>query len=225
MGRFTVVFVFGALVGAVVLGVPGGLLGEEEDPHARYGREIPSTPEAQAEMMRKWMATAQPGKFHERLGYFVGDWTVESRMWMGGEGSGPPMESKGEATFRWLMEGRWLAQDYTGSMPMMGEFKGFLLQGYDNFRKQYVSVWVDSIGTAMSTMAGGIDRTGRIIEMFGTMDEPGLDQIGKTAKFAVRITGDDAFVFEIHDLDIIGGNTKVMELLYTRVKSGTDAEK
>jgi Protein of unknown function (DUF1579) len=221
MTRFVVVFICGVLLGAVVLGVPSVLLGKEEDPHAKFGRNIAHTPEAQAEMMKKWQAVATPGKAHERLAYFLGKWQIESKMWMGGEGSGEPMVSKGEATFRWLMEGRWMAQEFSGSIPMMGAYNGFGISGYDNFRKQYVGCWVDSMGTALLNMSGSIDRTGRVIEQFGSMDEPMLDQVGKIAKYVTRITGDDSFAFEIHDLDIIGGNTKVLEMTYTRVKAPT----
>jgi hypothetical protein len=138
-------------------------------------------------------------------------------MWMGGAGSGEPATSSGKATYRWLMEGRWLAQDYSGDMMGM-PFTGFALTGYDNFHRQYVGLWIDSMSTALVTMEGGIDRTGKRIELFGRMDEPMLAQIGKTAKYVTQILGDDRFVFEVHDLDIIGGDTKVLELTYERVK-------
>ena len=72
MSRFIVVFACGVLLGAVVLGVPSVLLGEEEDSHAKFGRDIPQTPEAQAEMMKKWQAASTPGKAHERISSLTG---------------------------------------------------------------------------------------------------------------------------------------------------------
>jgi hypothetical protein len=168
-------------------------------------------------MMKKWQETMTPGRFHERLGYFVGEWKAMTKMWMGGAGSGEPATAAGKATYRWLMEGRWLAQDYTGDMMGM-PFTGFALTGYDNFRHQYAGLWIDSMSTALVTMEGGIDRTGKRIEMFGRVDEPSLGQIGKTAKYVTQILDDDHFVFEFHDLDIIGGETKVLEIAYERVK-------
>jgi hypothetical protein len=211
MGRTIIVFLCGAVVGLGALGVPGFLSGEEDE-HAKYGRDVPEmTPEAQAEMMKTWQAMATPGKYHERLGYFLGDWTTTTKMWMGPQA----MESEGKATFRWLMKGRWMSQDYSGSvmgMPM----RGFGISGYDNYRKAYVGCWMDSFSTVMATYEGGIDRSGKVIEQFGKMDEPTMGQIGKTAKYVTRIVDADTFVFELHDLDIIGGQTKVVEITYTR---------
>jgi hypothetical protein len=209
--------VAGMIAGSfLVLALPA-LSQEGGDPHARYGRDVPATPEAQAAMMKRWQESMTPGRFHERLSYFVGEWKTVTKMWMGGAGSGEPATSSGKATYRWLMEGRWLAQDFSGDM--MGiPFTGFALTGYDNFRKQYTGTWIDSMSTALATMEGGIDRTGKRIEMFGKLDEPMLDQAGKSAKYVTQIVDDDHFTFELHDLDIIGGETKVLGIAYERLK-------
>lgn len=220
MTKTLAVFGAGILAGAaLVWGVPAFSQDGGNDGDAKYGRQVPMDEASQAEMMKKWMATMQTGKYHERLAYFLGDWSTTATMSMGG----PPEKIEGKATFRWLMDGRWLAQET--DMPMMGmQMKGFGISGYDNFKHQYVGMWVDSMGTAMLTMQGNIDRTGKVIVEYGTMDEPGLEQVGKMAKYVTRIVDSDTFVFEIHDLDIIGGETKVMEITYHRKKTGDDGK-
>jgi len=38
----------------------------------------------------------------------------------------------------------------------------------------------------------------------------------KAVKYVYRITGDDTFTFEVHDLGIVPGETKVIEIRYQR---------
>lgn len=170
------------------------------------------SPEKMAEMMKKWMEASKPGEFHARLGRFIGRWDTETTVY----GMGPaPMKSKGEAETRWLFEGRWLVTESKGSMMGM-PLQGFGIQGYDNFRKQYVGMWVDSLGTAMLTMSGPPSRDGKLESQWGLMDEPMTGEVGKHVKYVTRVISDDKFVFEIHDLAIGGDKTKVIEIVHTR---------
>lgn len=128
-----------------------------------------------------------------------------------------PEPETGTATFRWLHEGRWVSQEMKSSM--WGQpYRGFGIQGYDNYKKAYVGTWCDSSSTHLLTFQGNIDQSGKLIEQFGKMDEPMLSQVGKTVKYVTRILDDDSFEFEIHDLDITGGESKVFTIKYTRVK-------
>src|SRR5438045_444988 len=43
------------------------------------------------EMTKRWEAYATPGVNHKTLEPLVGQWTVEARFWMGGQGN-PPTE-------------------------------------------------------------------------------------------------------------------------------------
>jgi hypothetical protein len=99
-------------------------------------------------------------------------------------------------------------------MGMAG--RGFAIQGYDNFKKKYVAMWVDSMSTAMLTMSGNASRDGKTESMWGLMDEPMTGEVGKHVKYVTRVINDDKFIFEIHDLAIGGDKTKVVEIVYTR---------
>jgi hypothetical protein len=77
---------------------------------------MPPTPEQAQQGMAVWQQMSQPSLYHKRLEYFLGDWTVTTRMSPQGPNA-PAQESQGTATYRWLMDGRWLAQDASG--PMM----------------------------------------------------------------------------------------------------------
>jgi hypothetical protein len=53
------------------------------------------------------------------------------------------------------------------------------------------------------------------------MDEWMTGEHDKTVKYLTRIVDENTYVFEIHDLAIVPGETKVMEIEYTRV-TGND---
>ena len=174
------------------------------------------TPEQMQEAMGRWQATMQPTIYHQRLEHFVGKWDLAVKMWMGGPDS-PPQESRGEAETRWLFAGRWLVEDFQSEVMGM-PFNGFSLIGYDNYRREYVGVWVDDMGTSMPTMSGRLDETGKVLTMYGEGDEPMTRELGKQIKYVNRIVDEDTHVFEIHDLAKGGENTVFMEITYTRKK-------
>ncbi|MHC4550953.1 MAG: DUF1579 family protein [Planctomycetota bacterium] len=173
------------------------------------------SPQQMQEMMKKWMEAATPGKHHEALGRYLGQWDTETTIF----GMGPqPMKSKGEAEIRWLMPGRWVVTETKGLM--MGKpMHGFGIHGYDNFQKKYVAMWVDSMNTQLLTMSGHRSPDGTIETMYGRMDEPATGEVGKWVKYVTRMVNDDRLVLEIHDLGIVGRDTKVVEIVHTRKPS------
>ena len=188
---------------------------------AAHSQEAAPTREEQSAMMEEMMKKAQelgsPGEWHAKLNPLVGTWDVETRMWMGGEGAGEPMVSKGNSTNSWILGGRFLRQDFQGEM--MGQpFTGIGLTGYDNFSKKYVSMWIDDMSTVLSTMEGSVDRTGTVFTTYGKMHEWTTGELDKTVKYVLRIIDENMHVFEIHDPYIGEPNTKVLELTYTRKK-------
>ena len=76
-----------------------------------------------------------------------------------------PQESKGTATRKSAMGGRYAVMDVTGKMQMPGEdgkmkdmqFKGMAIEGYDNVKKKFVSSWIDNMGTGIQFSEGTYD--------------------------------------------------------------------
>lgn len=167
----------------------------------------------EAEMMKKWMEVATPGEHHKFYDYFVGSWTTECKMWMGPE----PEITQGKAEYRWIFGNRYLVEDYQG--VWMGQpFQGQSIGGYDNVKQMYTGFWIDSMSTSMMMMEGTLDQTGKVMSQFGTMNEWTTGEQDKTFKTVTRIVDQDSFVFEMHDLHIVPGETKVMEITYKRKK-------
>jgi hypothetical protein len=207
-----------AVVLALAFGIGTAVSQEKkEQPQMPPGMEQPDM----ATMMKKWMATTSPGPQHKWLDKFVGKWKCTSRMWM--DPSMPPMESPGTAEIRWVLEGRWLLQDQKGEMIMpdaQGNMKkvpmnGMGFTGFDRFRKLYVGNWCSSVSTAMLPMSGTVDPSGKVLTMYGEMDEPMLDMVARQVKYVTRWETDDKFVFEVYDL-AAGDNHKVVEVTYER---------
>lgn len=171
----------------------------------------------QAEMMKRWKQVATPGPRHKTLKPLEGKWNTLAKMWMAGP-EGPATESKGKAEYKSILGGRYLQETFDGQLMGM-PFQGMCLLGYDNYKKKYTCCWIDSASTAMLTSEGLLDRTGKVITLYGTMDEWLTGEHDKAVKYVYRIINGDKHIFEIHDLGIVDGdkeNTKIMEITYTR---------
>lgn len=195
--------VFLALVGIANFAAPA---------QEKAKKKLPS----QEEMMKRWQESMTPGDAHKKLEAFVGSWESEVKMWMNGPGSEPAV-SKGTAEYTMILGGRFLQQTVTGEM--MGQtMNGVGITGYDNFKKKYVSFWIDNMGTAMSHMEGSIDNDGRVMTMWGKMDEPMTGEKGKKVKYVTRVIDKDKHVFEVYDVPAWGEKQPVMVVTHTRKK-------
>ena len=169
---------------------------------------------SQEEMMKRWEAAMTPGDAHKSLEAFVGSWNVEAKIWMNGP-KGDPSVSKGSAEYKMALGGRYLQQEFTGEM--MGQpMNGIGYTGYDNFRKKYVSSWIDNMGTALSTMEGTMDKDGKTLTMWGKMDDPSTGEKDKKVKYVTRVVDKDKHVFESYDVSAYGEKAPVMVITYTR---------
>lgn len=169
---------------------------------------------SQEEMMKKWQEVMTPGDAHKKLEAFVGSWDVEAKVWMGGPKSEPSV-SKGTAEYTMALGGRFLQQEFTGEM--MGQsMKGMGYTGYDNFKKKYVSFWIDDMGTAMSTMEGSMDKEGKTLTLWGKMDDPMSGAKDTKVKYVTRVIDKDKHVFESYDVSKFGEKDPVMVITYTR---------
>lgn len=166
-------------------------------------------------IMQAWMQAATLGEKHAALARFVGDWEIETKSWMDGP-LAPPVVSKGTVETRWLMDGRWLIDKVTAEM--MGQpFNGASITGYDNVKKKYVGIWLDSMSTTMMTMEGNLVDPMTLV-MFGRYDDPVSGEHDRLQRFVTRVEGDDRQVMTIHDLSAGVEGMKMMEITYTRVR-------
>ncbi|MEZ5977584.1 MAG: DUF1579 family protein [Planctomycetota bacterium] len=201
--------------------------------HLEPAANRPVAPQDDEQMAEMWAAAAKyinPGEHHALLAELIGEWDVESRMFMGPQG-GPP--SAGKAVTRWKIEGRWLESDFDGTLMGM-PLRDVQWLGYDNMKQSYVMTRINGFDTAMNHAEGDMTPGGDALILYGTLDEYLTGEHDKMVKYVYRFSGEhevdaegnptaawksiDRIVLEVHDLPIGEVNTKVLEFTYTRRK-------
>jgi len=175
-------------------------------------KTTPSTDKQKADAAKAMEQAIAPGAAHKALEPFIGEWKAEVKAWMApGQ---PPTESKGTAKVTWILDGRYVQEEFTGDF--MGQpFRGMSLTGYDNVRGKYRSVWVDNMSTTIVTSEGDLDATGKVFTFNGDYACAMTGDKNKQSKLISRLVNKDKHVFEMHDPKL-GANSKVMEITYTR---------
>lgn len=153
---------------------------------------------------------SKTNKNHDFLANLCGSWTTSTVT------MGLPPDS-GKATFKMIYGGRFLEGDHTGIL-MGFPFESKLLMGYDNYKHKFSATFIDNLGTSMRNSEGVLDKKRTTLILWGTMDEWVSDEHDKPVMYVYKIIDNNHFVFAIHDLSIIGGDTNVITVNYTRVK-------
>jgi uncharacterized protein DUF1579 len=190
------------LASAGCVATPEGAAGRSHQAERKY---------TQQEEMDAWMKVAVPGPEHQRMAADVGEWSVDSKMWM--DPSAPPQESTGRAWIHMIHDGRFQVMDYESSM--MGKtFRGMGVTGYDLVERKYVSSWCDSMSTMIMHSEGNYDAEGKALTMTASFRDP----LGRSNRMREVMTRTDAdhFVFEMYGTCGSSPEVKMMELRYTR---------
>lgn len=165
----------------------------------------------QAEMMKKWQEYMTPGPAHQQFAKMTGNWKATVIQYMGGQES----KSEGTATYSMVLGGRYLHGSFNAIMMGM-PFEGMSLDAYDNGTKEYISLWVDNMGTGVMVMKGKMDDKTKLITYWGSMVDPmtGKDQ---KVKALTKELNENHTTFEMFTVEN-GQETKNMQIDYTRVK-------
>lgn len=157
--------------------------------------------------MQAWMEMNKTNEHHEHLKQSVGVWSVAGKFWM--DPSQPPQETEGKSTNVAILDGRYIKSDYDSSFGG-APFRGVGIDGYDNMKGKYVSLWMDSMSTGFCVLEGS--REGDVTTYFGVM--PGPDGKERQVKSIHESKGDgiEFSMFEKRGEDW----AKTMELIYTR---------
>ncbi len=163
-------------------------------------------------MMEEFKKLATPGEPHRQLASLAGTWTTTTKEWM--EPGKPPMESAGTAEMKPLLEGRYLQQEYSGSMMGDQPYHGIGISGYDNLTKKYVTTWIDSMGTGIFVMEGTASPDGKTITYKGQHPMPGGESM--THRAVWKIHDSNSQTFEMYGTHPGGKEMKEMEIVYRR---------
>jgi hypothetical protein len=161
--------------------------------------------------MAEMLKYANPGPMHELLKSFAGTWKTSNKTWMG---PGDPVLSEGTCKREMVLGGRFLQSSYKGTMMDM-PFEGMELLGFDQKTNQFVSVWMDNMGTGMVASNGGqIDPTGKVITVNMNMDDP-MTKKAVPYKMVTKIVDPNKHVFTMTSVRD-GKEMTEMEITYTR---------
>lgn len=189
------------------------LFAQQEKPEGSH-REREAGEDAMQEMMAAYMKYAAPGQYHEYLKPMAGKWNVSFRFRMSPDAAWTEDQSKAESN--WILGGRFLQQKVSGeATESMPAFEGLGLLGYDNYKGEYVSMWIDTMATMMIISKGRCDPAGKVITFKGTYGDP-LTQSDKESKWVYRIQSDDRYVLEMYDKDPEGKEFLSGELTFDR---------
>jgi hypothetical protein len=157
----------------------------------------------------------QPGPNHELVGRLAGKWTAKIRMWMG---PGDPQVSDASATYEWALGGRYLVSHQVSSFAGM-PFEGMGIDGYDNGKQEFFSLWMDNMGTGVMHLTGQKDPDGQGWTLRGTMYDPSRGR-DVPVRETMRFDGKDKYTFTMYDNDPGPDGKphefKAMEILATR---------
>lgn len=156
-----------------------------------------STASAQTQAEQKaWMAYMTPGKEHARLAAESGAWASEMTMWNGPKS--PAVKAMANTEAKMIFDGRYQEMYYKGEVMGM-PFEGKSTIAFDNATKEYISTWIDNMGTGLMVLRGKADKTGMSIIFKGEMVNPA--------------TGKSTAVREVYT--IINDNVRKMEMFDT----------
>jgi len=180
-------------------------------PHQASADEDKSK-DMQAEMMAKWQAYATPGKGQQVLDQLVGDWEYTVKWW-NAPGTEPQV-STGDSENEWIMGGRFIKADVEGK-SMGQRFEGMGIMGYDNAKKEYTSVWIDTMGTGMMNATGSYDAAAKTITENGSYTDP-MTGKGKAYKGVTTFTDKNSYTYELFTTGPDGKEFRMMEIVYKR---------
>jgi hypothetical protein len=173
------------------------------------------------EMMKQMTELSKLNENHKLLSSLDGNWNFTIKMWWNPDPNAKPQESKGTATRKAVMGGRYVMMDVTGKMQIPGEdgkmkdaqFKGMGLEGYDNVKKKFVSSWIDNMGTGIQFSEGTYDPATKTFTYTSEMEPmPGMKS---QTREIIKIADNNHMALEWYE-NHGGGEKKTMEINYTR---------
>jgi|SRR6218665_215477 len=169
-----------------------------------------------ATMMKNWMEYATPGEVHKMLASWNGNWDGEVTIWETPDA--PPQKSTTKSVNKMIFGGRYQVSNHSGNMMGM-PFEGQSTVGYDNGKKQFVSSWIDNMGTGIMYLSGPWDAASKSITLTGKMVDPSAGNGHEvTMKEVLKVIDDNTQIMEMYGPDKNGKEFKVMEIKSVRKK-------
>jgi hypothetical protein len=163
-------------------------------------------------MAKAMEAYMTPGEVHKMMASWNGVWESDIQMWM--DPSAPPTVSKSKAVNKMILGGRYQEAKHTGNMMGM-PFEGVSTLAYDNAKKEFVSTWVDNMGTGIMVLKGSWDDGSKTLTLKGTTVDPSTGKDCEVRE-TMKIVDDKHQVMEMYMTPSGGKEVKSMEIKSTK---------
>lgn len=154
-------------VGAVAALSAGGWMAMDAQPD-----EMPAGMPDMEQMLDMMDKMSKPDTEHHALmKKLVGEWVMTAKFKM--DPSAPPEVSTGTTKSKWVLGGRQLMSEVEMDMMFMGRkqaFSGIGIMGFDKATDEFVSTWMDTMGTGQMRQTGTLED-GKIVTV-GTAKHP-----------------------------------------------------
>jgi hypothetical protein len=178
--------------------------------------EATAAPRLDESVVRTMIERGRPSETNDAkiLAQLAGDWYYTAAFWAapGAE----PQRTEGMIKNEMILEDRFLSSTVLGSLNIGGHLmptKGQGLLGYDNAKKSFTSVWVDTLTTGMMIGAGQYDKKDNAIKETGRFTNP-LTGTEEGFRSELQFTGPEKYKRTIFTIDKSGRETKLMEFDY-----------
>lgn len=199
VARFLAILALGALGAAFVVGVS---LAGDQDKKAEYNEQE----------MKAWMEAMAPGEHHKHFAKLEGEWNAAVTTW---QAPGiDPVKAEGKSTYKVILGGRYLMQDFKGAMMGM-PFEGIGISGFDKVAGKHTAVWIDNFGT-QTMYSEGMCSDHCMKETHETTMKSPMTGEDMKIKMITTIIDDNKHVFEYYMPAPDGSMFKTMEIVYTR---------
>lgn len=165
-----------------------------------------------AAVAKAWADYASPSKAHEMLAKDSGTWDAELTFWS--PDNPQEMKSTATVTYKMIMGGKYQEGTYSGDMFGM-PFEGKGTVAFDNATEEFVSTWIDNMGTGMMVTRGKYDEATKTSTFHGEMVDP-VTKKAKKVKEVITYIDDNNQKMEMFDVSEDGKEFKSMQVVSKR---------
>ena len=165
-----------------------------------------------AAVAKAWMDYATPSKAHEMLAKDNGTWDAELTFWS--PDNPQEMKSTATVTYKMIMGGKYQEGTYSGDMFGM-PFEGKGTVAFDNATEEFISTWIDNMGTGMMVNRGKYDEATKTSTFHGEMVDP-VTKKAKKVKEVITYIDDNNQKMEMFDILEDGKEFKSMQVVSKR---------
>ena len=142
-----------------------------------------------------------------------GKWDTTIRIWTGKSGD-PAIETKGSAEFKSTLNGKFIHESSAGEIGKE-KYTGVGYWGFDENKKKFTRVWVDSMNSATVHCEGSIDHSRNMVTLYGKVSGFGDDKHEKMMRWELDFSDPKKVVLKMFDLTI-HKDAKVFEIEYEK---------